>query len=154
MAYNQARKRVPQFRPKPMLDRSAIADLFRNTLSKIPTVFGQLGYFAALRDPDSGVYQHHGMAAIFGRDESRRALAESHERVFREWLNLSLAKKSADVLEYLDGLRDSKPAVLRHWTRSAIYRSYVPASARESERQLFFQEFEVLLETLSCGSGG
>jgi hypothetical protein len=154
MAYNQARKRVPQFRPKAMLERSAIADLFKNTLSKIPTVFGQLGYLAALRDPDSGVYRHYGMEAIFGRDESRRALAESHERVFREWLKLSLSKKNADLLEYLDGLRDPKPTVLRHWARSGTHRSYVPASARESERQLFFQEFEVLLETLNCGEGG
>jgi hypothetical protein len=137
-----------------MLERSAVADLFKNTLSKIPTVFGQLGYLAALRDPDSGVYRHHGLAAIFGRDESRRALAESHERVFQQWLNLSLAKKSADLLEYLEGLRDPKPAVLRHWARNRNYRGYLPASARESDRQLFFQEFEVLLETLNCGGGG
>jgi hypothetical protein len=145
---------VPQFRPKVMLERSAIADLFKNTLSKIPTVFGQLGYLAALRDPDSGVYRHYGLAAIFGRDESRKALAASHERVFREWLNLSLAKKRADLLEYLEGLRDPKPAVLRHWARNRTYRSYLPASARESDRQLFFQEFEVLLETLDVGNGG
>jgi hypothetical protein len=137
-----------------MLERSAIADLFKNTLSKIPTVFGQLGYLAALRDPDSGVYRHHGLAAIFGRDESRRALAESHERVFRQWLNLSLARKHADLQEYLEGLRDPKRAVLRHWAHNRSYRSYLPASARQSERRLFFQEFEVLLETLNCGDGG
>jgi hypothetical protein len=154
MAYNQARKRVPQFRPKAMLERSAIADLFKNTLSNIPTVFGQLGYLAALRDMDSGVYRHDGLSAIFGRDESRKALAESHQTVFQQWLNLSLAKKRDDLLEYIEGLRDPKPAVLRHWTRNRSYRTYVPASVRESERQLFFQEFEVLLETLNCGDGG
>jgi hypothetical protein len=154
MAYNQARKSVPQFRPKAMLERSAKADLFRNTLSKIPTVFGQLGYLAALRDPDSGVYRHHGLAEIFGRDESRRALAETHERVFRQWLNLSLSKKMDDLLEYLAARTDPKPAVLKHWARNQTYRSYLPESTRESDRQLFFQEFEVLLETLTCGNGG
>lgn len=137
-----------------MLERTATADLFRNTLSRIPTVFGQLGYLAGLRDPDSGVYRHHGLAAIFGRDESRRALAETHEKVFRQWLNLSLAKKRDDLVEYLAGLRDPKPAVLKHWARNHTYRNYLPSSARESDRQLFFQEFEVLLETLNCGDGG
>jgi len=137
-----------------MLERSAKADVFKNTLSKIPTVFGQLGYLAALRDPDSGVYRHDGLAGIFGRDESRRALAESHEKVFQQWLNLSQARKSAELIEYLEGLRDPKPAVLRHWARIQIYRSYLPASVRESDRRLFFQEFEVLLEKLNCGDGG
>jgi hypothetical protein len=145
---------VPQFRRKAMPERSAIADLFKNTLSNIPTLFGQLGYLAALRDSDSGVYRHHGLAAIFGRDESRRALADSHHRVFQQWLNLSLAKKRADLLEYLAGLREPKPAVLGHWARNGSYRSYLPASARESDQDLFFREFEVLLETLNCGDGG
>jgi hypothetical protein len=137
-----------------MLERSAVADLFKNTLSSIPTVFGQLGYLAGLRDPDSGVYRHHGLAAIFGRDESRKALAVSHQRVFQQWLNLSLEKKRADLAEYLDGLRDPKPAVLRHWARNRTYRTYLPSAARESDRQLFFQEFEVVLEILNCGHGG
>jgi len=145
---------VPQFRPKAMLERSAVADLFKNTLSKIPTIFGQLGYLAGLRDPDSGVYRHHGLATIFGRYESRRALAECHDKVFNQWLNLSLSKKMDDLLEYLDGLRDPKPNVLWNWKRNRTYRSYIPASARESQRELFFQEFEVLLETLQCGDGG
>jgi len=134
-----------------MLERSALADLFKNTLSKIPTVFGQLGYLSSLRDPDSGIYRHHGLTAIFGREESRKALATSHQRVFQEWLNLSLEDKRADLVEYLESLTEPKAAVLKHWAHNRTYRSYIPASTRESEEELFFAEFAVLLETLTCG---
>jgi hypothetical protein len=133
-----------------MLERSAKADLFKNTLARIPTLFGRLAYLASLRDSSSGVYRHHGLASIFGRDESRKALLESHQAVFQEWLNMSLAEKKEDLSEYFDGLEDPRPTVLEHWTRIPTYRSYMPASARPSERELFGIEFEVLLEAFKC----
>jgi hypothetical protein len=133
-----------------MLERSAKADLFKNTLARIPTIFGRLTYLASLRDSSSGVYRHHGLACIFGRDESRKALAESHEAVFQEWLNLALAEKKDDLSEYIDALEDPRPVVLEHWTRIPTYHSYMPASARPSERELFRIEFEVLLEAFNC----
>jgi hypothetical protein len=141
---------VPQFRPKPMLERSATADLFKNTLSRIPTLFGRLAYLAALRDPNSGIYRHYGLASIFGREESRKALSQSHETVFHEWLNLPLEEKRGDLAAYLNSLEDPLPEVLDHWTGLRVYRGYVPASARESERELFCAEFDVLLETFKC----
>lgn len=141
---------MPQFRPKAMLERSATADLFKNTLSRIPTLFGRIEYLASLRDSNSGVYRHHGLASIFGREESRTALSQSHDVVFREWLNLSLAEKKGDLSEYFDGLEDPLPVVLDHWASIRAYVSYVPASARESERELFCAELDVLLETFKC----
>ena len=129
-------------------------DLFKNTLSKIPTVFGQLGYLSSLRDSDSGIYRHHGLTAIFGREESRKALATSHQRVFQQWLNLSLEDKRADLVEYLESLTDPRAAVLEHWATIRTYRGYIPASTRESEEELFFEEFAVLLETLTCDDKG
>jgi hypothetical protein len=141
---------VPQFRPKAMLERSATADLFKNTLSRIPTLFGRLAYLASLRDSNSGVYRHHGLASIFGREESRKALSQSHQTVFQEWLNLPLAEKRGDLSQYFEGLEDSLPAVLDHWSNLRTYRGYMPASARESERELFCAEFDVLLETFDC----
>jgi hypothetical protein len=136
-----------------MLERSALADLFKNTLTKIPTVFGQLGYLSSLRDPDSGIYRHHGLTAIFGREESRKALATSHQQVFQQWLNLSLAEKRADLMEYLDSRTDPRDTVLKHWAHNQNYRGYIPSSTRESEEELFFEEFAVLLETLTCDRG-
>jgi hypothetical protein len=133
-----------------MLERSATADLFKNTLSRIPTLFGRLAYLSGLRDPNSGIYRHHGLASIFGREESRKALGQSHQSVFQEWLNLPLEEKRGDLSKYLDSLEDSLPTVLDHWSNLRTYRGYMPASARESERELFCAEFEVLLDTFDC----
>lgn len=133
-----------------MLERSATADLFKNTLSRIPTLFGRIEYLALLRDANSGAYRHHGLASIFGREESRRALFQSHETVFADWLRLSLAEKREDLSEYLNRLEDPLPVVLDHWVSVRAYRSYMPASAPESERELFCAELDVLLETLKC----
>jgi hypothetical protein len=137
-----------------MLERSAAADLFKHTLSKIPSVFGRLAYLASLRDANSGTYRHHGLIATFGREESRKALRESHEGVFQEWLDLNLSEKKTDLEDYLKDLEDPRAMVLQHWTHSGIYRSYVPATARESEKVLFSEELEILLETFNCGGGG
>ena len=145
---------MPQFRPKPALERSAVADLFRQTLSKIPTVFGQLGYLASLRDTDTGIYRHHGLAARFGREGSRDALFECHRRVFHQWLNLSLEEKKNDLDQYLADLTEAPSLVLRHWAETPVQQLFPPATARRSERTLFLEEFRVLLQLLRCGAKG
>ena len=64
-------------------DRSASADLWRNTISQIPSVFGRLVYLASLRNPNNGSYEHHGLALVFGEDEANKALKNSHTRGIR-----------------------------------------------------------------------
>jgi len=133
-----------------MLAGSASADLFKNTLSRIPTLFGRLAYLASLRDTNSGVYNHHGLASLFGREESRRALGQTHAQMFEQWLKLPLANKREDLVEYLAGVQPSPCEVVDYWTKSGIARSYLPSSAREAEKQLFTREFAVLVQTLKC----
>ena len=68
---------MPRFKVKGALERSAAEDLWRHTLSRIPTLFGRIAYLASLRDPNSGIYRHHGLSAVFGRDESSNACARA-----------------------------------------------------------------------------
>jgi hypothetical protein len=133
-----------------MLERSATADVFKHTLSHIPTVFGRLAYLASLRDPVSGIYRHYGLTAIFGREESRKALHDSHWNVFRDWLNLPLEQKSEDVRLYLSGVEDPQETVLRHWSEAHAYRGYMPSAVRKAEEELFMSELGVLMEVLNC----
>jgi hypothetical protein len=141
--------KMPYFRPKAMLAGSASADLFKNTLSRIPTVFGRLAYFASVRDPSTGAYNHHGLAALFGREESRRAMAEVHREVFQEWLNLGLASKRDDLMEYLLTVEDKASAV-SYWRKAGMAPAHLPRTATEAERELFFREGAIVVETLTC----
>src|SRR5580658_2687454 len=137
---------MPRSRPKGSLERSAAADLFKHTLSHIPTVYGRLSYLASLRDANSGVYRHHGLFLSFGREQTTEALQRSHASAFQEWLTLSLEAKSEDLTEYLSTLDESQEAVIRHWRHSKVYRTFLPASASPAEIELFFMELDLLLE--------
>lgn len=139
---------MPRFKPMAKLERSALADLCKHTLSHIQTMTGRLVYLATLRDVNSGTYRHHGLSTAFGRDEAVRALRESHQATFQGWLNLSLAEKNEDLREYLIALDDPQEEVVEHWLHSRVYRSYVPASAREAETELFCRDLETLLQVL------
>ena len=130
------------------LERGAAADLWRNTLSQIPTLFGRLVYLSSLRDSNSGVYDHYGLAQIFGTKEADRTLRQSHTQAFSAWLNLNLEQQKNDLEDYLTGLEEDVDAILATWIRLAPYRNLIPARAREVERQLYLTDLEVVLELL------
>lgn len=142
---------MPRFKPKAGLERSAAGDLWKNTLSRIPSLFGRMACVASLRDPNSGIYRHHGLSIVFGRDESSRTLREYHERAFFEWLNLSLADKSADLTVYFASLEDPLPVILDHWLKTRYFAQYAPAAARPMEIELFVKDLEALVETIRNG---
>ena len=139
---------MPRFRPSAKLERSALANLWKHTLSHIPTVSGRLVYLASLRDVNSGSYKHHGLFTSFGREEAVGALRESHEESFQTWLNLPLAEKNHDLKQYLTGVDDPEEEVVEYWLQSGVFRSYVPANAMEMETELFCRDLETLLQFL------
>lgn len=145
--------RMPRFKVKGVLERSAIVDLWKRTLSGIPTAYGRLVYLASLRDQTSGVYRHHGLAATFGREDSTRALRESHERCFLEWLSLDLESKTGDLHDYIESLEDP-PDVVLHYLKTSAKREYqLPDSSLPMERALFHRDFDAAASLVSRGLG-
>lgn len=140
-------------RPSDALDRSAASDLWRNTLSQIPSVFGRLVYLASLRNSNSGRYEHHGLALLFGEDEANQALKRSHSKVFREWLTFNLEQQKADLDLYLAALYEDKRTVLTTWLELAPYRALMPTSLRAVERRLYMADLKTLLELLGNEHG-
>jgi hypothetical protein len=134
-------------------DRSAAADLWRNTISHIPTVFGRLVYLASLRNPNNGCYEHHGLALVFGEDEANKALKNSHTAVFAEWLTFNIEQQKADLDLYISGLFEDKRVVIENWIRLAPYRNLLPASVRGVERRLYATDFTALLELFKASYG-
>jgi len=136
-----------------VLDRRAVADVWRHTLSQIPTVFGRLVYLAGLRNPNSGRYEHHGLALVFNADDASRALKKSHKQVFADWLSFDLEQQLADLDLYLTDLPEDKKTVLKAWTKFAPYKGLIPSSARGVERKLYLGELQVMLGLLRRASG-
>ncbi len=138
---------------KSRLARGAAADLWRHTLSQIPSVFGRLVYLSAVREPNSGVYRHEGLALVFGEAESADTLRASHLETFGEWIGFSLEQQQADLHLYLSSLTDRKEVVIDTWLRSAPYRNLIPNAVQGPERKLFLSNLEALLHILRnvCG---
>lgn len=145
---------MPRFRPKGMLECNALADLWKHTLSQIPSAYGRLAYLASLRDANSGAYRHHGLSAAFGREESQSAMRKSHEDTFREWLSLPLSVKRADLITHFQNLEENPRQVVTYLSRATPYLSHVPDSASPAQRRQFKMEMEILLELIKNDSGG
>jgi hypothetical protein len=137
-----------RYGPKGNLERGAAADLWRNTLSQIPSVFGRLVYLCSLRDQNTGAYQHYGLAQVFGDNEADRVLRESHQKAFADWLCFTLEEQKADLDLYLSSLEGNRQTILETWIRLAPYRNLVPTNAREVERQLYLGDLDTILELL------
>ena len=136
---------VQRLRPPALLDRSPSGNLFKRTISQIPTRLGQLMYLASLRDPNTGVYRHHGFAAAFGQKQSAEVLSKSHRKLFREWLNLPLKERRQDLEEYLGSLDSNKEVVVGYWIESEGYLDCIPDKTGKAARTHFLQDMQQLL---------
>ena len=130
------------------LDRGPATDLWRHTLTQVPSIFGRLVYLSSLRNSNTNTYEHHGFALMFGEEESDRTLRQSHATGFAEWLCFNLEEQKADLDLYLSGLGSDKRTIVEAWLRLTPYRHLVPDSARRAERQLYLSDLEILLTLL------
>jgi hypothetical protein len=132
----------------------AYADLWRRTLEQIPTLYGRLVYLTTLRNADSGRYEHHGLAMLFGPEACDVALRDSHRRTYLDWLSRPLPAQRADLLAYIDSLEVAVDQLVETWLELAPYRNLAPATARPEERLLFESDLEALLTLLRNELGG
>jgi hypothetical protein len=130
------------------LERGAAPDLWRHTLSQIPSLFGRLVYLSSLRDDNSGAYAHYGLAQAFGDEEAGRVLRESHMNGFASWLCLTLEQQKADLDLYLSSLPENRRTIIDTWIRLQPYRNLIPAMTRQVERELYMTDLETILELL------
>jgi len=139
---------MPRFKVKGMLERNALADLWKHTLSQIPNTYARLTYLASLRDPNSGAYRHYGLSSAFGREDSTLALRKSHEDTFLEWLQMPLSAKSEALRTHFRTLEEHPWTVTTYLTRGMPYVSQMPDSTSPAQRRQFQSEMEILIELL------
>ena len=139
---------VKSARENAPLDRTAASDLWRNTLSQIPSVFGRLVYISSLRNANNGRYEHQGLALLFGEDEANRALKKSHSQSFAVWLTFNIEQQKADLDLYISSLAEDRRTVLDTWKKLSPYRNLIPASVRGVERKLYISDLTAIIRTL------
>ena len=132
----------------PSARERATHDVWSRTLSQIPTTFGRIVYLAALRNENSGHYEHFGLAQRYSDEEADCVLRSSHEQVFAEWLNFPLERQRQDLEEHLRSIESERKVVLKTWLTLAPYRNLIPAATREAERLLYITDLELILEIL------
>jgi hypothetical protein len=128
--------------------KPASADLWRRTLDQIPTLYGRLVYLASLRNSDTGEYQHHGLALVFGAAATDQAIRESHWDIFQQWLSSRLLQQKAELEQYMAQLPTDRRVLVENWLQIAPHRNLPPAEARPEERELFDANLETLLQML------
>ncbi len=129
-------------------DETPSAELWRRTLSQIPSVFGRLVYLSSLRDTNTGQYVHFGFAQRFSDREADRTLRRSHMNIFEDWLCFSLEEQKEDLENYLAQLDQDRDTVLDNWRVFPPFPNFVPAATKEAQRELFFSDLRVILDWL------
>jgi hypothetical protein len=135
------------------LERDAGGVLWRRTLSQIPSLFGRLVWLASLRNPNTGFYEHHGLAVLFGKEGSNKALRLSHLACCRDWLNSGLEEQMADLRLYLQSQSSHPSEIIGNWQELGFWRTILPASLRGAERALYLAEVGTLLSLLRSEAG-
>ena len=137
-----------------LMNRRPIEDLWRVTLSQIPSLLGRLVYLSSLRDPNTGMYAHLGLAHRFSPEDADEAIRESHEWAFDQWLLLRVAEQRDDCELYWSSLLEDRRLVAEMWIRTESYRTLFPASATPAQRVDFNAHMEIMLEWLRNVYGG
>jgi hypothetical protein len=106
---------------------------------------------ASLRDPNTGVYRHHGFSSAFGREKSIEALNKTHRKLFREWLNLQMKERREDLQQYLASLDDPKGLVVTYWLETEGYLACIPERTGKAGRNFFAKDMAHLLTAINRG---
>jgi hypothetical protein len=126
----------------------AAQDMRERTLAKIRRPFDRLIYLASLRDYNTGLYYHDGLAARFSEDAACEALADCHREVFRELFEVSLEDLVGQLEAYVDSTHTARGDFIAAWQGLEPYRVAVPVETDPVSAELFFSNLKVALAIL------
>jgi len=142
---------VVQFEPG--IPMEAAAKAWEMALERIPTVFGRIRHVASLRDANTGLYHHAGLAQRVGDEAADGILRKSHITLFAQWLCFNLSTQREEVQQYFSGIDGNQRSIIVSWLTIEPYAAWVPAESRDVERELFYSDLGVILETFRAEHG-
>jgi hypothetical protein len=127
----------------------AAADDFRQrTLPHAPRALDRLIYLASMRDYNTGLYHHEGLAARYSREAACEAVADCHREAFRELLSSRLEDLVEELETYMITSRTDPADFIRAWRSLEPYRVAVPVGTDSLSVEFLFSNLKVALAIL------
>jgi len=128
--------------------QAASQEMRRRTLASIPRPLDRLIYLASLRDYNSGLYYHDGLASRFSEEVVCEALAECHREAFGELFSLPLEELVEQVEAYVNSTHAGWADFIAAWRGLEPYRVAVPVDTERLSAEFFFSNLKVSLAIL------
>src|SRR5262249_9658144 len=124
-------------------DNNVVSQVRDNIFWACPTQVSKLVALSTLRDNNTGVYRHPGLAEKFPPGSIDRMLSQFHREACEELLLLQFSELVEEMRLYADQAVPSRHELLRTWKRVRPYRLIHP-----TELDLFTSRcFELTLDT-------
>jgi hypothetical protein len=127
---------------------AASKDLRVRTLSYTFCSLDRLVYLASMRDYNTGLYVHEGLAARFSPEVACEALADCHRECFRELISLGLQDLTGQLELYMRSTGTAPADFLRSWRDLEPYRVAVPVGTDSLMAQFLFSNLKIALAIL------
>jgi hypothetical protein len=105
-------------------------------------------YLASMRDYNTGLYVHQGLAARFSPEAASEALADCHWECFQELVSLELKDLTEQLALYMRSTGSAPHDFLRAWKDLEPYRVAVPAGTDSLMAQFLFSNLKIALAIL------
>jgi hypothetical protein len=124
----------------------AIAE-WRECVLELQSIFSRLVFLSCLRDQQSGRYSHSALCESLGAAAMDAEIRTKHEAVFSEWMNLTVAQQTAEVLRFLPVARDGI-GLLRLMRQRKAFGLFLPPSAPEVAARIYAAEMEAVMAVI------
>ena len=101
-----------------------------------------------MRDYNTGLYVHQGLAARFSPEAASEALADCHQECFQELISLELKDLTAQLDLYMRSTGGAPNDFLRAWKDLEPYRVAVPVGTDSLMAQFLFSNLKIALAIL------
>jgi len=128
----------------------AASDLRNRTLSDIPRSLDRLIYLASMRDYNTGLYYHDGLASRFTQEVACEALADCHREAFTQLVNCSLRDLVGQMEDYIHSTHTSLRDFVTAWKKLEPYRVAVPVETDPVIAGFLFSSFKIALAVLEA----
>lgn len=123
-------------------------DVRRRTLVGMREPLAKLIYLASMRDYNTGLYYHDGLADEFSPEVASEALSDCHREAFRELVTSSLESLVQQLDGYIFQSQTRVSDFLPVWKKLEPYRVAVPVATDPFAAEFLFSNLKIALAIL------